>query len=81
MKISIKPLFFLILLSISMNAAHAQSSMRFDKYGIYLVENGITKEILTEHDSLIERAYFWENYLILDGSDFGRKFARILYLQ
>ena len=60
-------IFAFVMIFISTYAMNAQDSVSFNEYGIYLVQNGVTKEIHTENDDVIMAAYFWENYLILEG--------------
>jgi len=61
----IKKIFFVfILLFSSITLISAQHTVSFNKYGLYIVENGRPTEIKTEQDSL---PYFFEDYLILNG--------------
>ena len=62
-----RKIFAFVMIFISTYAMNAQDSVSFNEYGIYLVQNGVTKEIHTENDDVIMAAYFWENYFILEG--------------
>ena len=62
-----RKIFAFVMIFISTYAMNAQDSVSFNEYGIYLVQNGIIKEIHTENDDVIMAAFFWENYLVLDG--------------
>jgi hypothetical protein len=60
-----KARFVFAMLLISASTINAQNSVHFNRYGTYLVQNGITKEINTEYESVISGGYFWENFLVL----------------
>jgi len=66
-KVTIKITFVFIMLLVSANIINAQNSVRFDDHGLYLVQNGMIKEIHTKKDYVIQCAFFWENYLVLEG--------------
>jgi hypothetical protein len=53
------------VLFICTNVVHAQNRISFNKYGTYLVQSGMVTEIHTEYET--RGAYFWENYLVLEG--------------
>jgi len=59
-----KYLFIFTFSFIFITLINAQHTVNINKYGLYIVENGILTEIITEKESL---AFFFEDYLILHG--------------
>jgi len=60
----IKYFFVITFLLTSISLINAQHTVNFNKYGLFIVENGVPTEIKTEQESL---PYFFEDYLILKG--------------